>query len=223
MGGENGMPLAGFLTNHDLYFEFSTSKFKSVATHLSFQKVPVAAFRIMAANDQINDDFVMDGQEIHAWGEKNGFSDFRYVSLGVRFNYYQESKSISAPVSFCYYARIDLHSAKAINNNYVYDLYAGNSYQNDYVNSNIDRSTDNTSSINFSAGFGGESKLMINRTTFIRLNGEFNLSTVGITQMVKDNFFTEENTVKKDLKDTGQSLNRFRNMFLLGAGIGMLL
>ncbi|MFM9945801.1 MAG: hypothetical protein ACKVQB_11285 [Bacteroidia bacterium] len=223
VGKEDDMSILQFLTNHDAYMEYSTSKFNSLEFHLSYQKVPVGSYLIMSNIGQINDEFIMNGKKIHAWGEKTGYSYFRYLSYGLKYNFYSRNKSISAPVGFCYYLRFDMHTIKPIRNTYDYDLYAGTEQENNFVNKNINRNIDNSSSFNFSLGAGADTKLMLNRSTFIRFNGEFNLSTVGITQSVGDNFFTQENTVERDLKLTGQSTNRFRNMFLFGLGVGYLL
>lgn len=212
--------------NHDFYVEYATKKHTSIAAHISYQKVPVKEYGVSSA--YLHENYTYTGQSFEALFEKSGgISDFSMTGIGLRLNFYYRNKSISAPIGVCSYGRVDVYSTKAINNNYRY--YLANSdelttYQANYAMANIDRTPENTQKMSLSLGCGLETKMIISRSMFFRLNGEFNLSTSLLSLGGSSDYYSSSyNTMEEDLKETSNDLTALRNMFLLGFGIGVLL
>ena len=79
--------------------------------------------------------------------------------------------------------------------------------------------------MNISLGYGGETKYLLTQSLFIRLNAEMNISSTLLKKMNEDSYYSSSDyqTVDEDMSDLGKEVNLFRNMFLLGFGIGVIL
>ncbi len=216
--------LMGVLTNNDFYLEYATSKYKSISAHLSYQKVPLNSTGLLDAEKQMTSSYVYSGVKEITY-IKSGYSDFQYLSTGIKMNFYTPNKTIASPVGFCYYVRMDMNFIKAMSNTYDYETtyFSLSEAEKTAAQKQINRTTDGASSMNLSLGIGGEAKLLLSSSVFLRINSECNLSTVGITQLAQQDVKTHVYDIKEDLRVTGQGLNRFRNLFLFGMGVGILL
>ncbi len=225
--------LAQILLNNDIYFEYSISKYRSLAAHITYQKVPVISDGGSRYGSEvlIGQNMTISGkQTLVFFNRRAGIADFRLFGLGVRYTMYSYNKTIASPIGLGHYLRLDIFSNKAENNNYAYNIandYPSNltDAQEEYAVKNIKKDYKDSKAMNLSIGYGIESKFPVTQSVYFRLNGEFNFS-FNIFKMVSENSnYTSEdyNTVSEDLKKSSGSLNNFRNMFLIGMGVGVLL
>jgi len=208
------------ITNHDFILEYATSKFRSITACMSYQKVPV--YNVYSSRNEMSQTYNLDGKNFTAiYGLEKGSANFRALSFGFRYNYYSKNKTISSPIGYCRYIRFDVFKNKAISN-YEYRLKNGSELTLKQQNLAKNPEIENSKSTNFSIGYGVESKIAISRSCFFRVNGEFNLSTAWLAPYPKSNGNSAP-TISENLIYRGASMNRLRNMFLFGIGIGAIL
>ena len=218
--------LGQILTNHDFNVEYATNKYKSIAFHLGYQKVPV-----VKSNDYYgNDPAIVQTINLGSGPEqvrflKEGVTDFRMLALGLKFTSYYKNKTISSPIGLGVYFRIDAYFNKALNNYYKYTCneYSLSELQKATALKKLDKSYDDTKTNGLSLGTGIESKYPITQSIYFRLNGEFNVTLNVLKVLTDTGEYSSTVSAEEDLKNTSKSLPDFRNMFLVGMGIGMIL
>ena len=118
---------------------------------------------------------------------------------------------------------------KAVNNNYTYVIseesgsltFEQEAYANKFAKETLPKDTKATS---ISFGYGVESKFVLSKSVFLRLNGEFNVSSAFLGVSSEDTYgYQEYKTIDEDLKDKSKTLTMFRNILLFGFGVGVLL
>ncbi len=208
------------MTNHDFILEYATSKFRSLAFCMSYQKIPVLPAEGYSLTTK--ETFSSNGQLYTAdYGFGEDPADFRALSFGLRYNFYRKDKTISAPIGYCRYLRLDVFKNKAITN---YDYNVQNKSELTLAQQIIASNPpfEEAKTTNYSIGYGVESKIAISQYMFIRVNGEFNLSTA-LFVPYPESIGNDYPTIKDNLTHKSATMNRFRNMFLFGFGIGALL
>lgn len=222
---------ARVLTNNDFYVEYSIGKYKSVAAHLTYQKVPFVINSYSYDEANIGQEFTLNGSTYMAkFVKTGGYAEFSMVGLGLKYTLFSSKKTIASPIGIGHYFRFDIFSNKALNNNFKYTTgysYSGDltEKQKEYAQNNLNRKVSGSRVLNASIGYGIESKFPVTRSIYFRLNGEFNFS-LNILKQLNDNstYSSEEySTVSEDMDKVSRSVNDYRNMFLLGMGVGLLL
>lgn len=212
------------IINHDFYVEMANSKYSSLSAHATFGKAVVSKTKaenifqeIMISGQDYNVDFKVDG----------GSAKMTMFGVGAKYSVYSPNKTISSPVGLSQYVRLDAFFTKPLENNLTYEVgYYSSSLsesQRKYAEKNIDKSFDPKSSMSFSIGYGVETKLIVTRSVFVRLNGEFNLSSRLLAGSSSYSSSDYNLSVSDDLNETAKNITKYRNMILVGIGIGALL
>ena len=213
-----------FLTNNDFYLEYAFSQLQSISASISYQKAPLISAYFVEDDRQIHEAIPYNGYEYDTYYIKTGgFSEVRYLGIGIKYNIFMKTNTVAAPIGFCYYFRFDVNSNKVLNNKYVYDTDDQDPAFKAFALSRIDRKPEGIKTRNMSVGFGAESRMPLSRSFYIRINGECNVSTVGITQAIREDLVYGSYSVNDDLRIRSEALNRLRNLFLCGIGVGVLL
>lgn len=215
-GTSNNSSLAKILTNNDYYVEYSVGKYKSIAAHFLHQKVTIDHYSHPSSDiGQVIDNGV------YRFRIDNGYAEFNSMALGVRYSVFSQNKTISSPVGLSQYFRADLYVNQLIKNNFIYFNTDGDMS----ALTKLDRSIKTKQTMNISLGYGGETKYLLTQSLFIRLNAEMNISSTLFKKMNEDSYYSSSDyqTVDEDMSDLGKEVNLFRNMFLLGFGIGVIL
>ena len=223
--------LAQILMNHDVYVEYALKKYVSLAAHMSYQKVPIEEYGSYYGNE-IAANYTYQGKDFQALYYKDGgISDFATSSVGLKISAFSRNTTISSPIGVSSFFRADIYQTRALNNNFKYylsnedELSVG---QENIADPNIkgnkfDRTPDKTAHRSLSIGFGLESKILLTSSVFLRFNGDFNISTSLLGGGSDYSYDIVYDTVDEDLKNDARRVTSFRNMFLLGMGVGVLL
>ncbi len=224
--------MRNILTNHDWYLEYATSKYRSLSAHLSYQKIPLTRNYFHSEwSDRIAQQYTLNGQDYLVNITKiGGVANCRMINLGLKYSFFLKDKTVSSPLGASYYMRMDLNINKITSNKFIYEIdqYWQNPLtqeQLDYASKNLVPNIEDTDSKNLSIGFGAENKVSLTKSVYFRVNAEMNLSTVGfrdISEAFSSNY-TDRISINEDLKNYGFGANRFRNIFLVGFGLGVLL
>ncbi len=219
------------LTNHDVYVEYAIKKYVSLAAHASYQKVPIEDY-VSYYSEDIAANYTYGGKDFQALYYKDGgISDFATSSVGLKISAFMRNTTISSPIGVSSFFRADVYSTRALNNNFKYYLSNEedlNTYQENIADPNVkgnqfNRTPGKTAHRSLSLGFGLESKILLTRSVFLRFNGDFNVSTSLLGGGSNNSYGEIYNTVDEDLKDEARRVTSFRNMFLMGMGVGVLL
>lgn len=230
--GGNDKNILRTLTNNEFYVERSIQKFKSIAIHLTYQKVPLPYST--GENLVVAQFFDRGSREFYGvFNMNSGISDYYMMGIGIRYSMFSNSKTISAPIGLSQYLRLDVFENKLIENNYLYGVtdivYTSNDYLHSedykYAKDNFNNKYSDTRATVVSFGYGVESKYPITKSVFFRLNGEMNFSHRFFKDIKENNSYSsvEYNTLSEDLRHKSLTLNTFRNLFVLGIGVGALL
>lgn len=213
------------IINHDFYVEMANTKYSSVSAHVTFGKALVSQTKA----ENIFQDMTISGDDYNIHFLVNGGNaKMAMFGVGAKYSVYYSNKTISSPVGLSQYVRLDAFFSRPVENNLSYEVGYYNSSslsesQIKYAEKNIDKSFEAKSSTCLSIGYGVETKLIITRSVFVRLNGEFNLSSRLLAGSTSYSSSDYNLSVSDDLNETAKDITKYRNMILVGFGVGMLL